>query len=114
MSPPKHPEGEAELDRDLENKPKLDEIDTVAGDLSGTNDGPVEVAGGEPQNAGSTAGPSDTGNIIESTMGEASTASASTGETTLEERTVESHEAEQTTPDAPATEAPTTEAEDRH
>ncbi|KFX92725.1 hypothetical protein V490_05209 [Pseudogymnoascus sp. VKM F-3557] len=114
MSPPKHPEGEAELDRDLENKPKLDEIDTVAEDLSGTNDGPVEVAGGEPQDAGSTAGPSDTGNIIESTMGEASTASASTGETTLEERTVGSHKAEQTTPDAPATEAPTTEAEDRH
>ncbi|KFY96609.1 hypothetical protein V500_02400 [Pseudogymnoascus sp. VKM F-4518 (FW-2643)] len=104
MSPPKQQEGEAEPDRDLENKPKLDEIDTVAGDRSGTNDGPVDIAGGELQDAGSTAGPSDTGNIIEGTMGEAGTASMSTGETALEEKAVESHEAEQTTLDAPTTE----------
>lgn len=104
MSPPKQQEGEAEPDRDLENKPKLDEIDTVAGDRSGTNDGPVEIAGEELQDAGSTAGPSDTGNIIGGTMGEAGTASMSTGETALEEKTVESHEAEQTTLDAPTTE----------
>jgi hypothetical protein len=109
MSPPKQQEGEAEPDRDLENKPKLDEIGTVVGDRSGTNDDPVGIAGEKLQDAGSTAGPSDTGNIIEDTMGEAGTASVSTGETPLEEKAVESHEDQQTTLDAPTTEAPTTE-----
>ncbi|KFZ16969.1 hypothetical protein V501_01973 [Pseudogymnoascus sp. VKM F-4519 (FW-2642)] len=109
MSPPKQQEGEAEPDRDLENKPKLDEIDTVVGDRSGTNDDPVGIAGEELQDAGSTAGPSDTGKVIEDTMGEAGTASVSTGETALEENAVESHEDQQTTLDAPTTEASTTE-----
>lgn len=107
MSPPKQQEGEAEPDRDLENKPTLDEIHAAVEDRSGTNDGPVEIAGGEPQDAGSTAGPSETGNIIEDTMGEAGTASASTGETALEEKPVESHEAEQTILGAPTTEVKT-------
>ncbi|KFY28523.1 hypothetical protein V493_02885 [Pseudogymnoascus sp. VKM F-4281 (FW-2241)] len=108
MSPTKQQEGEAEPDRDLENKPKLDEIDTVVGDRSGANDGTVGVAGeelhGAGSTAGSTAGPSDTGDITENTMDEAGTASVSTGEAALEKAPVESHEAQQTTPDAPATE----------
>lgn len=104
MSPPKQQEGEAESDRDLENKPKLDEIDAVVGDGSSSNDGPIGIAGEEQQEAGSTAGPSDKGNVIEDTMGETSTANVPTGETALEEKAVESHEAQQTTPNAPTTE----------
>ncbi|KFY12804.1 hypothetical protein V492_03654 [Pseudogymnoascus sp. VKM F-4246] len=104
MSPSKQQEGEAEPDRDLENKPKLDEIGTVVGGGSGSNDGAIGIAGEELQDAGSTAGPSNTADIIDGTMEESGTASISPGETAQEEKAVESHEIQQATHDAPATE----------